>query len=58
MYDGREEMKAQVGSLASRIDANQEEMRTRVSAIQYKMEVKIQCNKKETEIAIHSVQSE
>jgi hypothetical protein len=36
MYDGWEEMKAQVGSLASGI----EEMRTRVSVIQYEMEVK------------------
>jgi hypothetical protein len=31
-------MKSRVDSLASRIYVNQEEMRTRVSAIQYKIE--------------------
>jgi hypothetical protein len=34
MDDGHEEMKAQVGSLASRINYNQEETRARASAVQ------------------------
>jgi hypothetical protein len=34
MDDAQEEMKAQVGSLASQIDVNQEEMRARLRAIQ------------------------
>jgi hypothetical protein len=48
-------MKSQVASLASRINANQEEMRARVSAIQYKMmEVTVNCSQEETEAAVHS----
>jgi hypothetical protein len=34
---GQEQMRPQVGSLASRINANQEEMSASVSAIQYKI---------------------
>jgi hypothetical protein len=57
--DGRqEEMKAQMGSLASRIDANQEDMRAGVSAIQYKMEVAIKRSQEETRATIHSNRSE
>jgi hypothetical protein len=33
MGDGQEEMKVQAGSLASRIDANQEEMKTMLDAV-------------------------
>jgi hypothetical protein len=38
MDDGEEEMKAQVGSLASRIDANQEEMKAMLDPCLEKME--------------------
>jgi hypothetical protein len=58
MDDGQEEMKAQVGSPNSRIVANQEEMRARVSAIQYEEEVTIKCSQEETEVATHSIRSE
>jgi hypothetical protein len=36
MDDGQEEMKAQVGSLASRIDVNQEKMKVILEACQEK----------------------
>jgi hypothetical protein len=44
-------MKSRVGSLASQINAIKEDMRARVSAIQYKMEVTIKCSKEEMEVA-------
>jgi hypothetical protein len=52
--DGQEEMKSQVASLASQIDVNQEEMRARISAIQYKMKAMIKCSEEEMEVAIHA----
>lgn len=57
MDDGQEEMKARMCYLTSWINASQEEMRVRVSAIQYKMEVMIKCCQ-ETEATIHSIRSE
>jgi hypothetical protein len=56
--DDGQEMKDQVGSLASWIDANKEEMRARATAIQYKKEVMIKCRQEEMEAAIHSIWSE
>jgi hypothetical protein len=50
-------MKAQVDSLTFQIDVNQEEMRNRVHAIQYKMEVTIKCSQEETAAAINSIRS-
>jgi hypothetical protein len=38
MDDGQEKMKAQVGSLVSRVNANQEEMRYTVSTFEEKMD--------------------
>jgi hypothetical protein len=54
VYDGREEMKARVGCLASRIDVKQEEMK----AIQYKMKITMKSSNEETEAAIHCIRSE
>jgi hypothetical protein len=56
MDDGQGEMKGHMGSLASWIGANQEEIRTRVSAIHYKMEITTECIQ-ETETAVHFIQS-
>jgi hypothetical protein len=51
-------MKAQVGSIASWIDAKEEEMKARVSATQHEMEVTMKCSQEETDDAIYSIQSE
>jgi hypothetical protein len=56
IYDGQEEMKYQLASLASQIHVNQEEKRARVSAIQYRMEATTKCSQEETEAAIQSIQ--
>lgn len=51
-------MKYQVASLASWIHVNQEEMRARVSTVQYRMEAMTKCSQEETEVAIQSIWSE
>jgi hypothetical protein len=45
----------QMGSLTSCINANQEEMRARVSAIQYNMEVMIKCSQEEMMATVNSM---
>jgi hypothetical protein len=52
MDERQEEIKAQTSSRASGIEVNQEEMRVKVSAIQYTMEVTIKCSQVEMEVKI------
>jgi hypothetical protein len=51
-------MKYQMASLTSQIHVNREEMRARVSAIQYRMEATTTCSHEETEAAVQSIRSE
>jgi hypothetical protein len=57
-HDGQEEMKYQMTSLASQIRVNQEEMRARAIAIQYRMEATTTCSQEETEAAMQSIRFE
>jgi hypothetical protein len=52
------EMEALVASPTSWININQEQMRARVSAIQYRMEAMMKCIQEETKVAINSVWGE
>jgi hypothetical protein len=58
MDDRQEQIKDQVSSFTSQIDASQEEMRARVSAIQYKMEVRIKCSQEKMKAMINSIWDE
>jgi hypothetical protein len=52
MDEGQEEIKAPMCCLASGIEVYQEEMRVRVSAIQYAVKVTIKCSQEEIETKI------
>jgi predicted RNA-binding protein len=57
MDNGQEDVKSDVVSLTSWIDVSREDMRARVSAIHYKMEVTIKCSQEETKAANNSIRA-